>query len=183
VLAHVSRAAALQLGGDYQEAIADYDSAIRLQPVPSLYRYRGIAYLAWGRLEDAADDFVQMLGLDPVNAEAAIWLHIARQKAGGGDGPELAGNVQKVDLARWPGPVLSYMAGRGSLEDATRAAQTDDLAIRAQRRCQLAFFLGEERLNDGDPEALRLLREARDICPPESAERALARMDLLRGGR
>ena len=183
VLARMSRATALQSGGAYEEAIADYDTAIRLQPVPSLYHQRGVAYLAWGRLEDASEDFAQALALQRSNAHFALWLHVARLRAGAEDKREMMGNLARIDAGKWPGPLLAHLAGRETLEAAELAAQSPDPAAGPERRCDMAYFLGEQRLSDGDPESLRLLREARDICAPESPERTLARAALLRGGR
>lgn len=170
-------------GAAYRDAIADYDAAIGLVPDPITHRDRGSAYLEWDRFEEAAEDFMRAMAMQPANASFALWLHVVRRKEGTDDRDELAANLAKVDRQTWPGPLLAFLAGRASEAEVEQAAQSADPAARMARRCDMAFFLGEHRLAEGDMESLRLLREARDVCPADSAERALARADLLRGAR
>ena len=183
-LALATRAYAHQRGGEYSDAIADYDAALDLAVDPITLRNRGAAYLEWGHYEDAAEDFAKALSLQRANAYFAIWLHIARLKVGTEDKRELLGNLEQVEVKQWPGSLLAHLAGREALAEVTRQAQQPgDAVARAERRCDLAFFLGEKHLAEGHADALRLLREARDVCPPDSIERAVARSDILRVGR
>lgn len=180
-LALATRAYALQRGGEYQEAVADYDSAIALAPDPVTHRNRGAAYLEWGHYDEAVEDFGTALALQRSNAYFALWLHVARLRAGTEDKREIAANLEHVDRRQWPGPLLAHLAGRETLAEVAHAVQASDPAARVERRCDMAYFLGEQHLAEGDAEAIRLLRDARDICPPDSIERALARADLMRG--
>jgi len=182
-LALSTRAYAYQRNGEYPEAIADYDAALALGPDPITFRNRGAAYMEWGHYDDAADDFAKALSLQRSNAYFAIWLHIARLKAGVDDKRELLDNLNRVDARQWPGPLLAHLGGHGTFEEVTNRALMGDPGTRAERRCDMAFFLGEKHLADGDRDALTLLREARGVCPPDSIERALARGEIVRVGR
>jgi len=183
-LALATRAYAYQRGGDYPDAVADYDAALELAIDPITLRNRGAAYLEWGHYEDAAEDFAKALSLQRANAYFGIWLHVARLKAGAEDKREILGNLEQVEVKQWPGPLFAHLAGREALAEVTRQAQQPgDAVARSERRCDLAFFLGEKYLAEGDADALRFLREARDVCPPDSIERAIARADMLRVGR
>jgi tetratricopeptide (TPR) repeat protein len=182
-LALVTRAHTYQRGGEYAEAVADYDAALALAPDPVTYRDRGSAYLEWGHHEDAAEDFAKALSLQRSNGYFALWLHIARLKAGQEDQREVAANLEHIDPKEWPGSLLAHLAGREGLAQVIGQSQTAEPMTRAERRCELAFFLGEKHLAEGNGDALRLLREARDICPPQSIERTIARLDILRVGR
>jgi tetratricopeptide (TPR) repeat protein len=183
-LALAARAYAYQRGGEYVDAVADYDAALELAPDPVTFRNRGAAYMEWGHYEDAVEDFAKALSLQHTNAYLAIWLHIARLKAGTEDKRKILDNLERVDPKVWPGSLLAHFAGRETLAEVTRQAQQPgDAVARAERRCDMAFFLGEKHLTDGDADALRLLREARDVCPADSIERAIARGDMLRMGR
>jgi len=182
-LALSTRAYAYQRGAEYPDAIANYDAALALVPDPITHRNRGAAYLEWGHYDEAAADFAKALAMQRSNAYFAIWLHIARLKAGIEDKRELQANLERVDVREWPGPLLAHLAGHGTFEEVTNRALMGDPRTRAERRCDMAFFLGERHLVEGQADGLSLLREARDVCPPDSIERALARADMLRVGR
>lgn len=182
-LALSTRAYAYQRGGEYPEAVADYDAALSFGRDPITLRNRGAAYLEWSHFDDAAEDFTKALSLQPSNAYLAMWLHLARLKAGAEDMRELVDNLDRADLTEWPRPLLAYLAGREALTEVMRQAEVGDPVTRAERRCDVAFFLGEKYLADGHVDALRLLREAREVCPVDSIERAIARVDMLRAGR
>jgi tetratricopeptide (TPR) repeat protein len=179
----VNRAYALQRSGEMEDALADYDVAIRIAPSPAAYRNRGIANLEWDHYEDAAEDFLSARGLVKASSYDALWLHLARQKLGADDAPELTDNFALVDPSSWPSPILGYFAGQTSLVAVRKAAESSNTAVRAVRRCDFAFFVGEHHLAEGMKDSLALLREARDVCPRESVERALSRTDIMRLGR
>ena len=44
--------------GDYEAAISDYTEAIRIDPHEAVaYHERGMAYEAWGKLDEASGDY------------------------------------------------------------------------------------------------------------------------------
>jgi tetratricopeptide (TPR) repeat protein len=112
MLAYHNRGNAYQDKGDYVHAIADYDAAIKIRPgYANAWYARGRAQFAQGLFPAAATDFVKSASLDPKDAYAMIWLHLARRRTAANDGGELARNAMKIDLARWPGAVINLYLG------------------------------------------------------------------------
>jgi Tfp pilus assembly protein PilF len=73
-------------GHDYPRAIADYDEAIRLEPmVSAAFSKRGSAYYAKGDLPHALADFNQAIALDMNNADAIVSRGTLRLEAGDPD--------------------------------------------------------------------------------------------------
>ena len=57
--------------GQYQQAIEEYDKAIKLNPNVAIgYGHRGLSYLGLGQNERAIEDYDEAIKLDPDNAEA-----------------------------------------------------------------------------------------------------------------
>ena len=70
-VAHHNRGLALQLSGQTDRAIADYDEAIRLQPdYANAHIYRGSAYFEKFDFDRALQEFDQALRIEPNNALA-----------------------------------------------------------------------------------------------------------------
>src|SRR5437016_1925492 len=67
--AYVSRGAAYQFKFDYDQAIADYSEAIRLDPKNAdIYSRRGTAYQLKSDYDRAIADYSEAIRLDPKNA-------------------------------------------------------------------------------------------------------------------
>ncbi len=56
--AHAMRGAALNRLGRYEEAVQEFNAAIRLNPQPNYYYHRGLALRALGMKKEADDDFI-----------------------------------------------------------------------------------------------------------------------------
>ncbi len=54
--------------GDIQQAIGNYEHAVRLGPTPAAYANLGLAYYEFGKFEDARRSYEESLRLDPRNA-------------------------------------------------------------------------------------------------------------------
>jgi tetratricopeptide (TPR) repeat protein len=183
-IAYLNRGYAHQRKGDHDDAIEDYNEAIRWMPnSPTGYRNRASAHLEIGSYKDAVEDFVKARELSPRSAYLTLWVYMARIKAGEEAMRELRADAAAIDLAAWPGPLLALMAGRGTRKAVDEGVALADANSRDQRRCDVAFHLGVSEMMRGNHDGLALLREARDKCAPESVERAVARAEILRMGR
>jgi tetratricopeptide (TPR) repeat protein len=84
--------------GDYDTALASYERALTLQPgYPEATEYRGEAYLALGRLDDAKQAYLDLFATNRALADTLItamkkW--IAAQSAG-------ANPAAAAELAKW----------------------------------------------------------------------------------
>jgi len=161
--------------GDYDQAIQDFNEAIRLDPkTPRALLDRGIANLYAGHFPDAQQDLSQNLRLDPTDPYAAIWLYLSRAKGGADGRDELKTNAAVLDLSKWPGPVIQLYLGQSRPEDTLHAAGSD-----SDQNCEYSFYVGEYRALRGErPEALALFRSARDGCPKDFVEYVPALTEL-----
>lgn len=176
-----NRGAALSQTGDFARAAADLDRALQLSPsTEAAYGNRGFVRLALGDFAGAAADFAALLGRDPNDPYRILWRQLARMRAGLTD-DDFAAKAAALGAAPWPGPVLALYAGK---LDRMRILAMDagvEGAERAERRCEIAFYVGEHALAIGDQAgAAPLVREAAASCPVGFLERAAAIGELKR---
>jgi lipoprotein NlpI len=173
--------------GRMKQAIADSTAALRLDPnLAFAFRNRGRAQLYSGQARAAVDDFAVAARLAPSDVLGAIWLHIARVRAGQADQQEFAANIAKIDRRTWPGPIADVLSG------AITPDQLGDIAMSSagdkpqpERVCDARVYLGLLQLAAGDKDEARKLFQAADECPSgvtEATERAVAKMELKRLG-
>ena len=68
---YVERGLSYHAIGDYQNAIADFNQSIKIEPLyGSGYYYRGLTYLALGQKQEALADFKRTLEVDKEHPEA-----------------------------------------------------------------------------------------------------------------
>ena len=151
---------------DYALAIRDYDQSIKLDPgrAPTL-RSRGIAHFLLGDVDNARQDFARAAEADPADAYSLLWRDLADGEAGAQS--RLAREAARVDLAKWPGPILLVFLGQGSVDQLRAAnAAVTDAQMRAMQACETGFYLGErELLAKQVNRARELLQEAVTNCP------------------
>jgi lipoprotein NlpI len=181
-LAFYSRGVAYAAKAQYDRAIEDFDQAIALDPkdAPAIYS-RGIVYFNKGQFAVAARDFEQSLSINAAQAYGVLWLHLARARSDRGDTEELTGNAVKLDLKTWPGPVVAFYLKGIDANGVMAAARSGDAKTQREQGCQVSFYVGEDAvLRQDTAEATRLLRQARETCPPDFAEFIAAQAELKR---
>ncbi|MGJ4942859.1 hypothetical protein ACQR1W_19945 [Bradyrhizobium sp. HKCCYLS1011] len=137
------------------------------------YRGRGIASFQAGLLEQSQDDFRHLSAMDQKDARAALWLDLARRRAGLAS--VLADQAKLLDMSKWPAPIVRVFLGQGTAEAALAAAEQGDPVTRKARRCEASFFAGELMLQQGqDAGAMRLIDRALAECSPASGVRSVA---------
>ena len=173
---------------DFTNAIADFNRAIALKPdQEAAIKNRGRINFVLGNFAQAAADLQRGLSLDSADADAALWLHVARLRLNQDDASDFAAHAAAADSSRWPAPVLRYFLGTLSAETLRAAAKDSTVGMVAtvsDRACATAFFLGEDALLRKDAAAATaLFDESRTVCPKEATEHKAASAELQRLAR
>jgi lipoprotein NlpI len=162
-----SRAAEWLLKGEHARAAADFDAALKLDPKGGGALFgRGRAKFYAGDFAGAAADMEQALKIEP-NSYSALWLYLARKRAGDIDADEKLDAETRSDRASgWPGQLVLLYLGRTDL-GSVQAAATDRVAkIQSDQQCEASFYLAHwHLLRDERDRALPLLKQAQAGCP------------------
>ncbi|MEE8139675.1 MAG: hypothetical protein V3T66_02060, partial [Alphaproteobacteria bacterium] len=106
----------------------------------------------------------------------------ARSRAGADDRAALRDAVEKLDLRRWPGPLVSMYLGRMSGAEAIKRAGQGSKRKRRGRLTEAYYFVAQDHLIRGDGDkAKELLRSAlklriKNFVVYTGAQAELARM-------
>jgi tetratricopeptide (TPR) repeat protein len=134
-------------------AIKDYSSAIERQP-SDYQSYFSRGYLRFYQEDIAAsiEDFqVVHANADAELADyALIWMYLANSQQGANK--VSSGNPTSVKKARtaWPGIIYSVLTGRATTDKLLNAMTDQDGFKRREKECVGYFFLGLNRLQQGD---------------------------------
>ena len=178
-----SRGLAHAAMGDDAGAIADFDAALRLYPDDhpdsrALRQLRAYAHFRIADYRAAAGDLVPVVRQQPSALEPALWLYLARARAGERDASSrMRANARGLKSSEWPFPIAELYLDR------RKPAQTLASATTPAERCQAQFHVGEWHLLHRDRAAARrALQAAADECPKSIAEYAGAIAELKRLG-
>jgi tetratricopeptide (TPR) repeat protein len=178
-----ARGSAYDMKGAHDLAIADYTSAINLVPTDAtLYIARGAARFDTAQYRAATADFALAMQMWPTNIEGALWLYIARTRAGAGNPGAAITSIYAQHQApkassRWPYAVVELFLGSRTAAATLAAAKTP------YERCEAGFFVGEWDLMHGKrDQATRLLQSAARTCEAISIESGGAKSELMRLG-
>lgn len=178
------RAFAYERTGQYPAAIADVTEVIRRFPkAGDGYRNRGRLWLYSGNLSQAQQDLSRAVELYPSDSYNVIWLYLSRARgtSHAQNGPaeeELAKNAAKLNLTKWPGPVIELFLGKDSPKAVLQAASDQNPVKQKGQECEANFYIAENHALHGQQSAAQgSFREAVKICPRnyffyESAGRA-----------
>jgi lipoprotein NlpI len=178
---HYKQGFALQLKGEYDRALDQYNQALERNPAHALsLKNRGRIYFYRGDFGRAAADLQQGLRLDPTNAYVVIWLHMARQRQGIVDS-SLRTNAVPVPTVPWPAPVIQFYLGHLTAGQLMAAAAHTDPEAQTNQRCAAAFYIGEAHLWQHQPaEAVRQFQITQADCPRYYTEYHAAVIELAR---
>ncbi|MFI4987563.1 MAG: tetratricopeptide repeat protein [Alphaproteobacteria bacterium] len=213
-VAHNNRGVLYRRKGRFDEALADFGAAIRLEPQePAFYNSRGNVYLDGGQAEAALPDYDNAIRLDAGYGDAyanraranfmlaqfaaaasdyqrslslkasqpavALWLHVARGRAGERDAEALERYAAAMNIKTWPAPIVAFFLGRLSAEQLAAAGKTGDTETQYRHTCSTLFFLGEDALLRGNTDrAEGLLQKASELCRVSEPEHSAAKAEL-----
>jgi tetratricopeptide (TPR) repeat protein len=164
--------------GDPQRAVTACDLAIERAPKGAgLYRYCAMAHLQAGAPAEAIADLDRSRELDPKDPYSAIWREIAGQR---GNLPStLSDATAKLDMTKWPAPVIRLFLGTMTADEVLRAADDADPIKKKGQVCEANFFTAKLALQRGvKEEARRLFGLALADCPPTFVETQAASAEL-----
>lgn len=153
--------------GQYQLAIADFDGILRRFPTAAdAYRSRGRVGLYSGHVPEAQLDLSRAVELNPSGAYNVIWLYIARSKGATSAEGELAKNAARLNLTKWPGPVIELFLGKSTPETVLQAASDKDPLKNTAQECEANFYIAEHQALHGQRSAaMQGFRTASENCP------------------
>ncbi|MGO9135188.1 MAG: tetratricopeptide repeat protein [Methylovirgula sp.] len=177
-VAYKNRGGAYKAKGDFDRAIADYSEAIRLDPKDVLaYKNRGIAYLYSRALPKALADFNLASETDPKNAYTALWVEIVSKRSNLPS--RLADAAKRIDMTKWPAPVIRLYLGQSTWPAVLAAADDSDANTKKGEVCEANFYGGELALQGGrKDEAKHLIGLAAEDCPKTFLEYDSAKAEL-----
>jgi lipoprotein NlpI len=169
--AYGGRAVEWSVKGDYARAIADYDAAIKLDPKSSSALLgRGRARFYGGDFQRAALDMEQAMKAEP-SEYTALWLYLARKRAGATDAEETLDRDTRAARGGWPSAIIVLYLGRTDASSVLAASTDPDPKRQRDQRCEANFYLAHWHLLRNERErALALLKEAQDGCPRDFLE-------------
>ena len=161
-----ARANAQLTKGHYNDALGDFDEALKTDPGnPALYFGRGRASLFLENTSAAIDDLKVVVRLRPTDANAVIWLHIARLHANMADDNEFAANAARVKRGFWPGAVLDLYLGMLTPTETLAKAQEGAPEDFEKRICEAQFYAADYGIHRGaSNEAIDIMKGVISRC-------------------
>jgi lipoprotein NlpI len=179
--AYGGRAVEWAVKGDYARAVADYDTALKLDPKSSgalLGRARARFYE--GDFQRAVQDMEQAMKAEP-NDYTALWLYLARKRAGAADAEEILDQDTRATRGGWPGTAIVLFLGRTDVNSVFAASMDPDAKRQRDQRCEANFYVAHWHLQRNERDrALALLKEAQEGCPRDFLEYEGALAELRR---
>lgn len=184
VSAYSNRAYAKYRLAAFESASSDYEKAIELAPgVPVLHGGLGIVRFTQERFDEAARHFSDANRLERSSLYWPLWHHLAARRAGLDDTSVLMTAARKLDLRKWPGPVILLLVGDLEESQALTRAGADNDTANPLIRCEGLFFAGQLQLMDGDPErAIEHFKKILGIKAIDVCDHTVAIVELRRLG-
>ena len=156
--------------GDTDRVVADFDQLIRINPKNvANYFNRGWTLLNSGALPKALADFNQASELNPSDGYAALALDIAGWRSHLPS--RLTDATARVDMTKWPAPVIRLYLGQLTAEAALAAADDPNPETKKGFICEANFYSGDFALRrEAKSDGLRFLRAAVADCPKSFVE-------------
>jgi lipoprotein NlpI len=143
---------------------------------------RTVTRFALGQFAEAAQDAERAVRLNPDWLYGFLWRYIANAKSGSAKPALLLPYSGKIDISKWPGPVLALYAGALTVPQVSNAADKAGGGKSGTGYvCEAAFYIGELRLLRNDPKgAKESLQAVVRTCPHTFDEYRAAVAELAR---
>jgi tetratricopeptide (TPR) repeat protein len=160
----------------------DYERAVGLAPqIAAAYGGRAFTHFRRGWFTAAASDFTRATNLDPSDSYWVLRSYTGEMRAGSKRLDLLRVRAATLDLAKWPGPIISMYLGQMGLHEVLGLAQHPDPAVQQEQLCQAYFYGGEDQLMQRrEDEAIPMLQRAAVGSECDGLESIAARSELGR---
>jgi lipoprotein NlpI len=183
--AYIMRAAANECLNKLDDAQADANFAIALQP--NSFSYESLAHLKWnlGLFPQAAANYLQAFKLTSQGSSRGpylvLWYAMSADRTGALDHAALATDVSALDSEDWPAPLLDFYRGKATAEKVYSIAANGGAQIATNQKCEAEFYIGEWHIARKDISAAKpLLQQAVGECPHGFIEYFAAQKELKR---
>lgn len=168
--------------GRYDDAFTDFSGLLIRDPKNAAAAFgRGLTEAYRGRYADAAKDFARYVEVNPGSHLGQILRFLVRERAGEWAWPDLARAAARLDLEKWPSPVIHFLLGNMREAELREAARHEKAETQAAQLCETEFYVGYAALLAGDKVAARAqMEKARDLCKPTYIEATWAKAELAR---
>jgi lipoprotein NlpI len=168
--------------GDVERAVADYSTVIELAPWdPEPVVLRALAYYQSGRYAHAAADFERAQRKRYPYKYLALWQYLTAGQSQRDVRNVLLDAASQLDRGEWPEPLIAAYLSQDPAEHAISAARDSPQTVRAVRRSEVNFYLGELALLRNEQErAANLFRASIDAGTAGTVEHLMAGMALSR---
>ncbi|MGE5303177.1 MAG: tetratricopeptide repeat protein [Alphaproteobacteria bacterium] len=179
---YTNRGLAYDRKGDNERAIRDFNEAIRLNPnLAGAYTGRGRTRFFVAQFQAAQEDFKRALELNPTYPYDAIWLYLARARAGQDGRAELAASVERLKFVGVTEQIVSLFLGKTTTDDLFLVAKNSDPKKQKENLCEAQYYTGQYVLLRGNKsEARKLFSNAVETCPTDFVEYFGAQAELKR---
>lgn len=184
---YIDRADVLMDMGRYEEAMADYDAAAKLDPQSAWLihqRIQGRFYVGdySGAVQDA-DLWLSTAGKKATETNVAythLFRHLAMQRQGLDDRAFMAAAIDGMKNRKgWPYALMQYSAHQINERQLAAAVSRGTPEELPQRQCEAAAYIGERQLSLNQPaRAEEQFRYALEVCPYAFVERMVANHGL-----
>jgi lipoprotein NlpI len=179
--AHYARAVEYSVKGDYKRALADFDVALKLDPKAEEVRFaRGRTLFYMSDYARAVSEMEAAQKAQP-NSYTALWLYLARKRAGVSNAEELVERDTRVGGGSLANAIAALYGGRTDPQSVLAAAEDPNPAQRREQRCEAEFYTAHWHLTRGEQARARaLLQEVLRTCPKNILEYEGAVAELRR---
>lgn len=174
--------------GKTDAAFADLDALVLATPIPSAYATRGAFNWFEGHFALAAADYRSAVERVPQRvydkrpgSYDLLWYALSAKRAGEFDTAFFAAKAGDLSSDDWPGPLLSFIAGKSSADSLRKSLAADKPDATVSRACEADFYSGEWLIAGGDVAAGKaLLLGLSSKCAKQEMLLDAARRDLKR---